>query len=202
MTQILAIRSSASGDKSVTNQLVDAYLAAITAQDPGAKIVTRDLDADPVPHLTSATMAGVGRPAPETPDTAATRALSDALVAELQGADTLVIGLPMYNFGMPSTLKSWFDHVLRAGVTFQYTANGPEGLVKGKRAVIIAARAGAYADGAVDHQIPHVKTLLGFMGITDVEVVLAEGLAFGEEAAGKAIAAAHTALGQLVGVPA
>ena len=185
MTQILAIRSSASGDKSVTNQLVDAYLAAITAQDPGAKIVTRDLDADPVPHLTSATSA-----------------LSDALVAEVQGADTLVIGLPMYNFGMPSTLKSWFDHVLRAGVTFQYTANGPEGLVKGKRAVIIAARAGAYADGAVDHQIPHVKTLLGFMGITDVEVVLAEGLAFGEEAAGKAIAAAHTALGQLVGVPA
>ena len=137
MTKILAIRSSASGDKSVTNQLVDAYLTAVTAAEPAATIVQRDLDAEPIPHLTSATMAGVGRPAPETSATAATRELSDTLVAELQAADTLVIGLPMYNFGMPSTLKSWFDHVLRAGVTFQYTASGPEGLVKGKRAVII-----------------------------------------------------------------
>ena len=202
MTKILTIRSSASGDKSVTNQLVDAYLTAVTAAEPAATIVQRDLDADPIPHLTSETMAGIGRPAPETAATAATRTLSDTLVAELQAADTLVIGLPMYNFGMPSTLKSWFDHVLRAGVTFQYTANGPQGLVTGKHAVIIAARAGAYDDAAADHQIGHVKTLLGFIGITDVEVVLAEGLAYGEEAASKAIAAAHTALGQLVGVPA
>ena len=202
MTNILVIRSSANAERSVTNQLVDGYLAQVAAHHPGAKITERNLDSDPVPHVTSATLAGIGRAAPDTPHTESARALSDLLIGELVAADTLVIGLPMYNFGMPSTLKSWFDYTLRAGATFQYTATGPEGLVKNTRAVILAARAGAYGEGAAEFQVAHVRTLLNFIGITDIEIVIAEGLAFGEEAAASAIKAAHGAIGQLVKVPA
>jgi FMN-dependent NADH-azoreductase len=197
MTKILVIRSSANGAASISNQLIDSYLAAVVAHEPDAQITQRDLDNDTIPHVTSATLAGIGRAAPETPETQGARELSDTLIAEVVAADTLVIGLPMYNFGMPSTLKSWFDYVLRAGATFQYTAAGPEGLVTGTRAVIMAARAGAYAAGP-DFQIPHVQTLLGFIGITDVEVVLAEGLAYGPEAAAASIAAAKDAIAKLV----
>jgi FMN-dependent NADH-azoreductase len=111
----------------------------------------------------------------------------------------LVIGLPLYNFGMPSTLKAWFDYVARAGTTFQYTANGPEGLVKGKKAVIAHARAGKYDDAAgFPFAVPHLKALLGFIGVTDVEVVTAEGMAFGPEAAEAAVKDASTAIAGLV----
>ena len=129
-------------------------------------------------------------------------ALSDALVAELAAADILVIASPMYNFGMSSTLKAWFDHVLRAGLTFRYTAEGPEGLMTGKKAVVIESRAGCYSEGpgaALDGQEPHIRTLLGFIGITDVTFVRAEKLAFGPEAADAAIAEAGAALGLFAG---
>lgn len=202
MTKLLVIRSSANGAASVSNKLIDSYLAAIEAHEPGVVVTQRDLDRDPVPHVTSATLAGIGRAAPETPETQAAHDLSMQLIDEVFAADILVIGLPMYNFGMPSTLKSWFDHVARAGSTFQYTAAGPEGLVTGKRAVILVARGGAYSAGGPDYQLTHVKALLGFLGVTDVEVVLAEGLAFGPEAAAAAIASAKTAIDQLVNVPA
>ena len=196
MPNILVIRSSATGAASASNQLIDAFLAA---RGPVDVVTERNLDTDPIPHVTSATLAGIGRPAPETASSQATRDLSDGLIAELQAADVLVLGVPMYNFGMPSTLKSWFDHVLRAGATFRYTAAGPEGLVTGKRAIVVAARAGAYGDAAaVDFQIGHVRTLLGFMGITEVEVVVAEGLAKG---AAEAIAAARATLETLARTP-
>ena len=186
MTRILVIRSSANGQSSVSNRLIDTFLAALPAGD--VTVTQRDLDADPVPHVTSATLAGIGRPAPETDAAKPTRALSDRLIAELRDADLIVLGVPMYNFGIPSTLKSWFDYVLRAGETFRYTAEGPEGLLPGKRAVILASRAGAYSDSPVDHQVPHAATMLGFMGVTDVDTVIVEGLAFGEDAAARAIA--------------
>jgi len=202
MTKLLVIRSSANGAASVSNQLIDSYLAAVAAHEPGVEVTQRDLDRDPVPHVTSATLAGIGRAAPETPETQAAHDLSMQLIDEVFAADTLVIGLPMYNFGMPSTLKSWFDHVLRAGTTFRYTATGPEGLVTGKRAVLLAARAGAYAPDGPDFQLKHVQTLLNFAGITDVEIVLAEGLAYGADAASAAIASAKAAIDRLVNVPA
>jgi FMN-dependent NADH-azoreductase len=128
--------------------------------------------------------------------------LSDALVEELQAADVIVIASPMYNFGMSSTLKAWFDHVLRAGVTFRYTAEGPEGLLKGKKAVVIESRAGFYSEGpgaAMDGQEPHIRTLLGFIGLDDVTYVRAEKLAFGAEAAEAAIAEAVEQLRILAG---
>ena len=186
MTKILVIRSSAMGEASVSNKLIDAYLAATK----GAEIVERDLDKNPVPHVTSAEIGGIGRSPVEGARFAEARALQDALIAEVFAADIIVFGLPLYNFGIPSTLKSWFDYVARAGTTFQYTAQGPEGLVKGKKAIVAQARAGKYDDAAgFPFALPHLKGLLGFIGITDVEVATAEGLAFGPEAAAAAIEA-------------
>ena len=195
MTQVLVIRSAATGDASVSNRLIDGYLAGLT----DATIVDRNLDAAPVPHVTSASLAGIGREAPEGADFAATRELADTLIAEVFAADVIVIGLPLYNFGIPSTLKAWFDYVLRAGTTFHYTAQGPEGLVKGKRAVIVHSRAGQYDDSQhVALGLPHLTILLGFMGITDITTVTAEGLAFGPDAAAAAIAQAEAQLAALV----
>ena len=194
MTKILVIRSAATGAASVSNALIDAYLAA----HPEAQVVNRDLDADPVPHVTSASLAGIGRQAPEGAQFAAARALQDQLIGEVFAADVLLIGLPLYNFGMPSTLKAWFDYIARAGTTFQYTAEGPEGLVKGKRAILAQARAGQYDDAAgFPFGVAHVKSLLGFIGVTDVTVVTAEGLAFGPDAAAAAVAQAKAEIAAL-----
>src|SRR5262249_37703236 len=119
----------------------------------------------------------------------------------LKGADVVVIGAPMYNFGIPSTLKAWFDHVLRAGITFRYTQNGPEGLVTGKRALVVVTRGGLYSEGpaqAMDSQEPHLRTLLGFIGITAVAFVRAEKLAFGDEAREQSLNVARSQLADFV----
>ena len=201
MTTALVVTSSANGDASVSGRLATALIDQLRAANPGLHVILRDVGAEPTPHLTAATVAAIkGEPATETELEA--RALSDALVAELAVADLLVIASPMYNFGMSSTLKVWFDHVLRAGLTFRYTADGPEGLMKGKKAVVIESRAGFYSEGpaaAMDGQEPHIRILLGFMGITEMTFVRAEKLAFGPEAAEAAIAEAGEALGLFAG---
>jgi len=201
MTNILIVTSSANGAGSVSGRLAEAHAAQLAAAHPGAKIVRRDVGAEPLPHLTAATVAAIkGTPASAAEHEA--RALSDALVAELAAADLIVIASPMYNFGMSSTLKAWFDHVLRAGITFRYTESGPQGLLTGKKAVVIESRAGFYSDGpaaALDGQEPHLRVLLGFIGIDDVTFVRAEKLAFGPDAAEAAIAAASEALGRFAG---
>ena len=189
---ILIVSSSANGDRSVSDGLVNRYVDAVRAADPAATVVRRDVGAEPLPHLTAGTVAAI-KGEPGTEAELAARALSDALIAEMKAADVIVIASPMYNFGMSSTLKAWFDHVLRAGVTFRYTAEGPEGLLGDKKAVVIQSRAGAYgADGTpyMDAQEPHIRILLGFMGITDVRYITAEKLAFGPEAAEASIEAA------------
>lgn len=194
MTKILVIRSAATGQASVSNRLIDAYLAA----HPAASVRERDLDQNPVPHITSASLAGIGRAAPEGAQFAETRALQDTLIAEVFDADVLLIGLPLYNFGMPSTLKSWFDHVARAGTTFQYTPTGPEGLVRGKRAIIAHARGGQYDDASgFPFALAHTRALLGFIGITDVAVATAEGLALGPDAAEAALGHATRQIAEL-----
>ena len=194
---ILVVSSSANGDASVSNGLVGRFVDSVREANPGATIVTRDVGANPLPHLTAETVAAIkGEPA--TPAELAARELSDSLVEELQQADLIVIASPMYNFGMSSTLKSWFDHVLRAGVTFRYTEAGPEGLLKGKKTIVIATRAGFYSEGpaaGLDGQEPHIRTLLGFVGLDDVTYIRAEKLAFGPEAAAQAIEEAAEALG-------
>ncbi len=183
---ILIVSSSANGDASVSNGLVGRFVDSVRAHNPAAHVVLRDVGANPLPHLTSQTVSAI-KGEPTTAAELEARALSDALVGELQQADLIVIASPMYNFGISSTLKSWFDHVLRAGVTFRYTEAGPEGLLKGKRTVVIESRAGFYSEGAgavMDGQEPHIRAMLGFVGLDDVTYVRAEKLAFGPDVAG------------------
>ena len=201
MKTALFVTSSANGDASVSNALATALADRLRESEPGLHIVLRDVGANPVPHLIADTVAAIkSEPASETERAA--RSLSDSLIAELAGADLLVIASPMYNFGMSSTLKAWFDHVVRVGVTVRYGENGPEGLMTGKKAVVIESRGGLYSQGpgaALDGQEAHIRTLLGFIGITDVTFVRAERLGYGPEAAEAAVAGASEALGVFAG---
>jgi FMN-dependent NADH-azoreductase len=199
----LILNSSAQGDASVSNKLSNDLVERLRAADPEGQVKVRDIGSTPIPHLTATTVQGI-RGVAESDAEREAQALSDSLIEELREADLIVIGAPMYNFGMPSTLKAWFDHVLRARVTFRYTDNGPEGLLTGKRAVVIETRAGIYSEGpasGLDSQEPHIRTLLGFMGITDVRFVRVEGLAYGEEAATKALDAAVAELDEVARQP-
>ncbi|MEA2999846.1 MAG: FMN-dependent NADH-azoreductase [Sphingomonadales bacterium] len=200
MTNILILDSAATGEASVSRRLTRELADTLQRRDPSARIVRRDIGAAPVPHLTEATVPAIRAGLTESLEAERALVLSNELVAELKEADLIVIGAPMYNFGMPSTLKAWFDHVLRARITFRYTENGPEGLMTGKKAIVVETRAGLYSEGpaaAMDSQEPHLRTLLGFMGIDDVTFVRAEKLAFGEEAAAAAIAEATAQLAGL-----
>jgi FMN-dependent NADH-azoreductase len=193
MSNLLVLTSSLGGEASVSNLLVEHAVSEILARSPHARVVRRDLAVDTIPHLTPATVSGV-RSVAETEAEHAARALSDILVAELKAADVIVIGAPMYNFSIPSTLKAWFDHVLRAGVTFSYSEAGPKGLLEGKRVIVVEARGGFYSEGparAADFQEAYLRHLLGFMGLTDVTFVRAEKIGFGPEARDAAIAGAR-----------
>lgn len=201
MSTVLVITSSALGEASVSSQLVEETVARLRSHDPAIRIIARDLGRNPVPHLdTDSATALRGEPVNEAQ--VAARSLSDGLIAELKAADTIIIGAPMYNFGMPSTLKAWFDHVLRAGITFSYSESGPEGLLKGKRALVIESRGGLYSEGpmqVMDAQEPHLRNLLGFMGVTDVTFLRAEKLAFGPEAREQAIEAVRRQIADTIG---
>ncbi len=200
MTKALIINSSALGEASVSNKLTGRLAHSLEAADPSLQIKVRDVGRDPIPHLTAETVGAI-RGAADNDEARRTLALSDTLIEELEEADLLVIGSPMYNLGISSTLKTWFDHVLRAGLTFRYTAEGKsEGLMTGKKAVVVETRAGFYSEApasAMDSQEPHLRNLLAFVGITDVVFVRAEKLAFGPEAAAAAIAEATDRLDSL-----
>jgi FMN-dependent NADH-azoreductase len=200
MASVLVLNSSASGPDSVSRQLVSSTVDQLRAKNPSLDVVARDLDANPVPHLNVETTAALRAGQSTTAAQVEARALSDKLIAELKAADTVVIGAPMYNFGIPSTLKTWFDYVLRAGLTFKYSEAGPEGLVTGKRAIVVESRGGLYSSGPaqpMDSQEPHLRTLLGFMGITDVTFVRAEKLGYGPEARQQAINDAEAELARI-----
>ena len=196
MTKVLLIGSSALGDASVSNRISAELVAELRRLEPGLQLTTRDVGAQPLPHLAPERM-GAFAGNTEAPPAAETASLSEAIIAEVKDADLLIIGSPMYNFGITSTLKTWFDYLLRAGLTFRYTATGPEGLVTGKRAIVVEARGGHYTDGpaaASDHQEPHLKTLLAFMGVTDVTFLRAEKLSISpEDKAASVEAALHEA---------
>jgi FMN-dependent NADH-azoreductase len=202
MSNILVLNSSAAREGSVSRLLVQDAVSRLQKADPGATIVYRDLGAAPMPHLTSDTLSGV-RGAPSTEPEHAARALSDELIAELRAADIVVIGAPMYNFGVSTVLRSWFDYVLRAGETFSYSEAGPQGLLGGKRVIVVESRGGLYSEGpakAIDFQEPYLRHLFGFIGITDVTFVRAEKLGFGPEAREQAIAGARQQLDQATSV--
>lgn len=192
MTNILIIDSAATGEASVTRRLTGELEAILRGRGP-VRIVRRDVGTDTIPHLTAETTPAIRGAEAETEAARDAVALSDALIAELKAADLVVIGAPMYNFGIASTLKAWFDHVLRAGITFRYSEAGPEGLLKGRKAIVIESRAGLYSEGpasAMDSQEPHLRTLLGFMGLDDATFVRVEKLAFGPDQASASIAGA------------
>ena len=201
MSTVLVLNSSALDGASVSKELVQDTVERLRARNPGLKVTTRDVGASPIPHLNSDSAAALRGGEPTNPAQVEAQALSDELIAELKAADTIVIGAPMYNFGIASTLKAWFDYVLRAGVTFRYTESGPVGMLEGKNAIVIESRGGLYSDGpakGLDSQEPHLRTLLSFMGIKDVTFVRAEKLAFGPEAREQAIDAARALLGQVI----
>ncbi len=196
MTNVLIIDSAATGEASVTRRLTGELEAILRGRGP-VRIVHRDVGSNPVPHLTAETVPAIRGAEAETGAAREALALSDALIAELKAADVVVIGAPMYNFGIASTLKTWFDHVLRAGITFRYSEAGPEGLLKGKRTIVIESRAGLYSSGPsapMDSQEPHLRTLLSFMGLDDATFVRVEKLAFGPDQAAASIAEAIDAL--------
>ncbi|WNN42465.1 MULTISPECIES: FMN-dependent NADH-azoreductase [Winslowiella] len=197
MSKVLVLKSSILAGYSQSGQLADFYVEQ--AKSAGDDVTVRDLAANPIPVL-DGELVGALRPseAPLTPRQQEALALSDELIAELQAHDTVVIAAPMYNFNIPTQLKNYFDLIARAGVTFRYTEAGPEGLVKNKRAVIISSRGGIHKDTPTDLLTPYVKLFLGFIGITDVNFVFAEGIAYGPEVATKASTEAKDAIKQIV----
>jgi FMN-dependent NADH-azoreductase len=201
MSHLLVINSSAAGRDSVSRVLVADAVGKLLEADPGVHVTHRDLGENPPPHLISQTLNGV-RGTATTDIEFAARRLSDELIGELKAADTIVIGAPMYNFSVPTTLRAWFDHVLRAGVTFKYVDGAVRGLLGGKRVIVIESRGGLYSEGpaqAIDFQEPYLRHLLGFIGITDVTFVRAEKIGYGPEARTAAIEGAKAQISEVVG---
>jgi FMN-dependent NADH-azoreductase len=194
---ILQINSSVRGANSESKRVANNAVARLQAANPGARVTVRDLGSNPHPVLDEAALGALFTPADQrTPEQAARVALDDALIAEVQAADVVVIGAPMYNFGMPIQLKAWFDAIARAGVTFRYTETGPEGLLKNKKVIVSTARGGIYPADA-DPQVPHIRMLLNFLGMLDATFIYSAGQAMGPEAAGKGQAEADAAVAAL-----
>ena len=202
MSRILYVSSSPRGSASYSNRVAARVIRELRQADPQTAVTVRDLAQDPLPHVdvdfVAATRSADG---PRTERQRAILAQSDALVAELLAADIIVIAAPMINFSVTTTLKSWFDYIARAGRTFSYSEAGPKGLVTGKRVIIVSASGGIYSgeNAAFDFQVPWLRNMLGFLGMTDVEVLRIEGTALGAEAADKALDRANTQARELVG---
>ncbi len=195
MTTILQIKSAARSQGARSTLLSDELTAKLAQSNPGAKLVVRDLLANAQPHLDDAVLGAFFTPAEQrSAEQNALVAQSDALVEELKAADVVVIAAPLYNFGISSQLKTYFDWISRAGVTFRYTATGPEGLITGKKVYVVSARGGKYLGTPNDTQTPYLKTFLGFLGMTDVEFIYAEGLNMGPESEAAALASAREAI--------
>ncbi len=192
---ILQINASARREGANSTRVANTIVDRLKAAHPGAQVTVRDLAVTPHPVLDEAALGALFTPADQrTPAQHARVALDDALIAEIQAHDTLVLGVPMYNFGVPVQLKSWIDAIARVGVTFRYTEQGPEGLLKGKQVYIALARGGLYRDTAKDAQVPYLKNVLGFLGMTDVRFIYAEGLAMGADAVERGFAQAQADL--------
>jgi len=190
--KILQINSSARRDASHSTRLASRVVERLRETAPESTLTVRDLNDAPHPVLDEAALGALFTPAGQrTPEQAARVALDDALIAEIQAADVVVLGVPMYNFGVPAQLKNWIDAISRAGVTFRYTEKGPEGLLKGKKVYVALTRGGQYRNTPSDTQVPYLKTIFTFLGLTDVQFVYAEGLAMGADAERNGIASAH-----------
>lgn len=196
---ILQINSSARAEGSQSTRLAGQIVERLRAAHPEGRLQVRDLGRTPHPALDEAALAALFTPADKRSAGQAARvAQDDALIEELKASDVIVLGVPMYNFGVPTQLKNWIDAVARAGVTFKYTEKGPIGLVQGKKVYVALTRGGMYRNTPADTQVPYLKTFLGFIGLTDVEFIYAEGLAMGPEAEQKALASAQSQIDELL----
>jgi FMN-dependent NADH-azoreductase len=195
MKNILLVESSPRGNDSYSHQAARSIVNDLQMRDPGATVLVRDLGQNPAPHVGLPFITGMyAAPEQLTPDQADSLAFSDTLIDEILVADTIVIAVPMHNFGISSRLKAWIDHVVRAGRTFSYGANGPEGLAKGKRVIVVLASGGVYSNErmkAFDFAEPYLRTVLGFIGLTNADFVRVEGVANSLIGPEKALAAAN-----------
>lgn len=192
---ILQINASARREAANSTRVADSITARLQATDPAASLTLRDLAVTPHPVLDEAALGALFTPAEKrSAEQAARVALDDALIAEVQAADAIVLGVPMYNFGVPVQLKNWIDAIARNGVTFRYTEQGPKGLLQGKTVYVALARGGRHRGTEADSQVPYLKTVLGFLGMMDVHFIYAEGLNMGAEAAAQGFAEAEADL--------
>ena len=199
---LLHVDSSITGEQSVTRKLSASIVAKLTGESPGLTVVRRDLAAEPLPVLDSANLAGIRvTPEAQPPEHKEEERTEQVVMREFLAADIVVVGAPMYNFSVPAQLKTWVDYLAVAGKTFQYTAQGPVGLIHGKRVVIASSRGGLYGPGgpfeAFEHQTSYMRAIFGFFGITDITVIQAEGLAMGPDKAQAAVAGAMEEITQL-----
>ena len=199
MSNLLLVTSSLFGESSKSRQVALDLVQRLESSDPTIRVHSRDTTA--IPHLSGATLSALMTPAGQrSEEQKQAVAFADALIDEVEAADTIVIAAPMYNFTISSPLKAWIDHLARAGRTFRYTAAGPEGLLKGKRVYVVTARGGVYSEGAaqgMDFQEPYLRSVLDFLGITDVIFVHIEGLNINPQAAALGIATARAKVAQL-----
>lgn len=196
---ILQINSSSRPDASHSTRLANSIVQRLRTADPDAALTVRDLGRTPHRELDEAALQALFTPAEQrTPEQAARVALDDVLIAEIQAADVVVLGVPMYNFGVPAQLKNWIDAISRARVTFRYTDKGAEGLLTNKRVYVALTRGGMYRNTPADTQVPYLKTVFAFLGMTDVQFVYAEGLAMGPEAEQQALASAQAQIEEAV----
>ena len=183
MTTLLQINTSLFGENGNSSQLTRRFVDVWQGAHPQGRVLVRDLTREPLPHLDAQRLQALfSKPEGRTPEQQAVLDLSDDLIDELKSADVVVIGLPLYNFGIPSTLKTYFDHIARAGVSFSYTAQGPQGLIGDRKVYVLAARGGYYQGTPADTQTPFVTTFLNLLGIRDIEFIYAEGLNVSAEA--------------------
>lgn len=195
MKNILIVNSSISGEQGQSNQLIENFLQALTTE---ATVTRLDLNQQQFPHLAMSEIGAWMTPATDrTPEQAEVAALSDTSIAQVQAADVILVGVPMYNFGVPSQLKAWFDRIARSGITFKYTETGPVGLVEDKPVVFFATRGGIYKDLPHDSQTPFLKAFFNFIGLKNLHFVYAEGLNMGAESAQAALSAAKAQIGDL-----
>lgn len=199
---VLQINSSArrvqDGQGSFSTRLASELVQALQQQNPAAKLSVRDLGQNPHPAMDEAALGALFTPADKrSAEQSARVAQNDALIDELQAQDVIVIATPMINFAVPTQLKNWIDAVARAGTTFTYTANGPEGLVKGKKVYVVVATGGKHVGQPTDGITPYLRTVLGFLGMTDVQFVYAEGLGMGPDAEAAGVASARKQIAEL-----